>query len=44
MKKETRGTVTIYESLVSKKSLEEVMLDILKSYSLGKKIKVSVSA
>lgn len=44
MKKETRGTVTIYESLVSKKLLEEVMLDILKSYSLGKKIKVSVSA
>lgn len=43
MKKETKGTTTIYESVVSKKSLEEVVLDILKSYQQGKKIKVSVS-
>ena len=43
MKKETKGIITIYESVVSKKSLEEVVLDILKSYQQGKKIKVSVS-
>lgn len=43
MKKETKGNITIYESVVSKKSLEEVVLDILKSYQQGKKIKVSVS-
>ena len=43
MKKETKGTVTIYGSVVSKKSLEEIVLDILKSHQQGKKIKVSVS-
>ena len=43
MKKETKGTTTIYESVVSKKLLEEVVLDILKSYQQGKKLKVSVS-
>ena len=44
MKRETKGTVTIYETVVSKKLLEEVVLDILKSYSSGKKIKVTISA
>ena len=44
MKKETKtNNSTVYDADVSRKSLEEIIVDILKSYQQGKKIKVSVS-
>ena len=44
MKKETKtNNITVYDADVSRKSLEEIIVDILKSYKQGKKIKVSVS-
>lgn len=44
MKKETKtNNSTVYDTDVSRKSLEEIIVDILKSYQQGKKIKVTVS-
>jgi hypothetical protein len=44
MKKETKpNNVSIYDAEVNKKSLDEVITDIIKNYQSGKKIKVTVS-
>ncbi len=43
MKKESKGTTTTYEAVVSKKALDEVIQDILKSYQANKKITVLVN-
>jgi len=43
MKKETKGTTTTYDGVVSKKALDEIVQDILKSYQANKKITVLVN-
>jgi hypothetical protein len=42
MKKETDKGKTTYETMINKRDLQEVLVDLLKTYQANKKVKIVV--